>query len=58
MAERLIPHQQPDRDNLVPRPRAGSGILTAAAIDRLTTPAPNACIRITAVERTLTSFRN
>lgn len=51
MAERLIPNSNlPETISLLD-PGAGPGILTAAAVDRLTTIAPNTRIRITAVEK-------
>lgn len=58
MAERLIPNSNlPETISLLD-PGAGPDILTAATVDRLTTIAPNTRIRITAVEKTLTSYRN
>lgn len=51
MAERLIPNSNlPETISLLD-PGAGPGILAAAAVDRLTTRAPNTRIRITAVEK-------
>lgn len=51
MAERLIPTSNlPETISLLD-PGAGPGILTAAAVDRLTALAPNTRIRITAVEK-------
>ena len=51
MAERLIPNENiPEAVSLLD-PGAGPGILTAAAIDRLTTLSPDTKIHITAVEK-------